>query len=99
MRKCLQSLANLLVLDAMTENACPVCGYTDLFEPPRGEAGEASFEICPSCGTEFGCDDFEVSHEALRIKWLEGGAKWYATHQQMPEGWDGKTQCENAFKA
>ena len=35
---------------------CPACGYPDLTEPPWSESG-GSFEICPSCGIQFGYTD------------------------------------------
>ncbi len=45
-----------------TENMCPVCGYKNLYEPayqptPKGNLG--SYEICPSCGFQFGVTDDE----------------------------------------
>ena len=36
--------------------ACPACGYPDLAEAPWSESG-GSFEICPSCGIQFGYTD------------------------------------------
>src|ERR1700722_1795355 len=41
---------------------CPVCGYAKLAEPPYDKTGCASFEICPSCGIEFGYHDASKSH-------------------------------------
>ena len=40
---------------------CPVCGYLGLTEEPwkmGPEYDSPSYEICPSCGTEFGYTDF-----------------------------------------
>ena len=56
---------------------CPVCGWPHLDEPHRLPEGDPSFEVCVSCGTEFGNDDFGTTHEALRKRWLEerGGAQ------------------------
>lgn len=59
---------------------CPVCGY-DLDEPP------ANYSICSSCGTEFGYDDFTLSHEELRRRWLAGGAKWWSNYVSPPPNW------------
>ena len=45
---------------------CPVCGYPELEEPPRSpRTGGGSYEICPSCGFQFGVtdDDKGVSYE------------------------------------
>jgi predicted RNA-binding Zn-ribbon protein involved in translation (DUF1610 family) len=36
---------------------CPVCGFQGLSEPAYDEHYCTFFEICPSCGTEFGYDD------------------------------------------
>ena len=63
----------------MMSNACPVCFYNNLHFPPD------NFEICPSCGTEFGNDDFECSHEELRQIWIEGGCKWWSTSVSREE--------------
>jgi hypothetical protein len=52
---------------------CPVCYYDKLDDPP-----DHSFEICPSCGTEFGYTDFNTSHEQLRNEWVAGGKKWWS---------------------
>jgi hypothetical protein len=66
---------------------CPVCGYLGLSEPPYDD-GLASFEICVSCGTQFGYDDVSLTHEALREKWIEGGCSWWFTEVPPPDGWD-----------
>jgi hypothetical protein len=50
---------------------CPVCFFTRLPYPP------ASYHICPCCGTEFGNDDAEYSHQQLREMWVAGGANWF----------------------
>ena len=39
---------------------CPVCMFDRLPYPP------ADYHICPCCGTEFGNDDAEFSHDQLR---------------------------------
>ncbi len=44
---------------------CPVCFFEDMEYPAN------DFNICQRCGTEFGNDDFHVSHEELRKAWLE----------------------------
>ena len=70
---------------------CPVCGYAGLEEPPRSATtGGGSYEICPSCGFEFGVtdDDQGYSYEAWREKWITDGMKWTSVGQSAPEGWD-----------
>lgn len=61
---------------------CPVCGYSQLSSPPR------DFMICPSCGTEFGNDDFEQSIDELHLEWIRGGMKWFSTFTSPPIGWN-----------
>lgn len=71
--------------------ACPVCGYPLLREPPSRHS------ICPSCGTEFGYDDFSVSHRVLRNEWLRAGAPWFSTYTQPPSiFWNGFRQVIEA---
>jgi RNA polymerase subunit RPABC4/transcription elongation factor Spt4 len=75
------------------ERLCPVCGYPDLFKPPWvGES--ASDEICPSCGTHFGYDDFdlnevvrETKHRELRQAWVAGGMQWWSRSRLPPSDW------------
>jgi hypothetical protein len=77
----------------MSGYTCPVCGFGDLLEPPYNASGRGSFEICPSCGFEFGYDDESegISHEAHRASWLAGGAEWFDPDAR-PQGWDLATQ-------
>jgi len=65
----------------MTTYTCPVCGFDQLDEPP------ARFSICPSCGTEFENDDYDVSHAELRRRWIAAGARWWSAHDPIPDGW------------
>ena len=67
---------------------CPVCGYKRLTEPPRDSHGCASFEICPSCGTEFGNDDFTKNADELRLAWLRSGAPWWSKAIKPPKNWN-----------
>jgi hypothetical protein len=66
---------------------CPVCGFAGLTEPPYDDHGCASFDICPSCGTEFGYDDAKQSYEELRRRWLASGALWWSQTTKPPLGW------------
>ncbi|MNT37727.1 hypothetical protein D3C72_1738810 [compost metagenome] len=75
---------------------CPVCGFHDAKLPPFEDGqNEWSQEICPSCGTQFGYDDAALSHHALRLRWVEGGAKWWAT-RPAPNDFDGLQQLRAA---
>jgi hypothetical protein len=73
---------------------CPVCGYPDLAEPPRTEEGGGSFEICPSCGYQFGVtdDDRDISYEEWRGEWVAGGMKWWSRGRRQPPEWDPQAQ-------
>lgn len=75
---------------------CPVCGYAGLAEPPYNAKGGGSFEICPSCGFEYGFDDDSqgISHDAARATWLAGGADWFRP-ERRPDGWDLAAQLAN----
>ena len=75
---------------------CPVCGYPDLAEPPRAEDGYPSYEVCPSCGFEFGFDDDSqgVSHEEYRQKWIREGCQWFSS-EGPPAGWDPQEQLRS----
>jgi hypothetical protein len=70
---------------------CPICGYPNLEEPPRSPVtGGGSYEICPSCGFEFGVtdDDQGYSYEAWREKWIAGGMSWASVGQAQPKDWN-----------
>lgn len=73
---------------------CPVCGYDKLYEAPYID-GCASFNICPCCGTEFGYDDFTISHSILREKWIADGMIWWSKNLLPPDGWDTQQQLKN----
>ena len=80
---------------------CPVCGYPDLHELPwDGDSG--SFEICPSCGTQFGYDDAaggdaarrEAVYASLRLAWKAAGCPWSSPGQPPPGDWNPAGQLE-----
>ncbi len=75
---------------------CPVCGYKGLEAPPYESSGSPSFEICPSCGTEFGYDDFETDHATLRNNWIQSGAKWWNPSTPPPPNWNPYEQLKTA---
>ena len=81
---------------ASRNHICPVCGYDGLETAPYSETGGVSYEICPSCGVEFGVDDYEQSHVFLRQKWLESGAQWWSSYYSPPPGWDAYEQLKGA---
>lgn len=68
---------------------CPVCGFAKLKEPPRTPKGGGSFEICPSCGFQFGVsdDDGGFSYEEWRKRWKKAGMKWSSV-APAPKNWN-----------
>jgi len=76
---------------------CPVCGYDALEEPAYDQDGCSSFEICPSCGTQFGYDDSSAAHAKLREEWINAGMKWWSTAHPAPIGWSAVRQLENVM--
>jgi len=76
---------------------CPVCGYPKLEEPPRSTAGGGSYEICPSCGFEFGVTDDDRGHsdESWRHKWIRAGMPWDWGRSKPPNDWDPVRQLKN----
>lgn len=75
---------------------CLVCGFAGLTSAPYDASGCASFDICPSCGTEFGYDDASKSHRELRQLWLAAGAPWRSSRVSIPEGWNAVDQIRAA---
>ncbi|RBP41476.1 hypothetical protein DES53_107309 [Roseimicrobium gellanilyticum] len=75
-------------------HVCPVCGYPNLAEPPRSPSGGGSYEICPSCGFQFGVDDDDrgKTYEEARKAWKEAGSPWSSKGIPAPKGWNTKEQ-------
>jgi hypothetical protein len=70
---------------------CPVCGFPDLTESPRSErTGGGSYEICPSCGFEFGVtdDDRGFTYVEWRTQWVVKGMPWHSAVSRAPAGWN-----------
>jgi len=83
--------------------SCPVCGYPDLQEEPYDTDGGGSDEICRSCGTHFGYDDFAGGnwiwrleiYRKLRTAWIEKGMQWWSSGTARPQLWDPLKQLSN----
>ena len=74
---------------------CPVCGYRGLSEPPREADGDGSYEICASCGFEYGVtdDDQGYTYESWRARWVGLGMPWDSKGiEDPPPGWDPRRQ-------
>src|SRR6476620_11944152 len=74
---------------------CPACGYPNLAEEPRTAKTGGSYEICPSCGIQFGLDDEAGGNEESRKEfymqwrenWIKSGSTWHSIGIPKPEGW------------
>lgn len=75
-------------------HVCPVCGYPELAEPPRSPSGGGSYEICPSCGFQFGVDDDDrgKTYDEARMAWLAAGSPWSSKGIPAPKGWRAQAQ-------
>jgi hypothetical protein len=75
-------------------NTCLVCGYPGLEEPPRAPSGGGSYEICPSCGFQYGVDDDDrgTDYVKARAAWVGRGSAWWSRGQTAPADWDAGRQ-------
>lgn len=70
--------------------------------PYQDQFGSPSFEICPSCGFEFGFDDHPgasgsaTSFAEHRQGWVAGGCGWWSRADRRPIGWSGPEQLAQA---
>lgn len=76
---------------------CPVCGFSELTEIPRTEAGGGSYEICPSCSFQFGVtdDDRGFSYAQWRERWISLGMLWDKGRTEPPANWNPQDQLRN----
>ncbi len=88
----------------MLEHICPVCGYPELDEPAYNEHGDESFDICNSCGFQFGYSDggvgledptCKVMHKDWREKWISDGMQFYSDFRKAPVNWNPVRQLLN----
>ena len=78
---------------------CRVCGYEPA-SPPWGEDGRSpTFEICPSCGAEYGYNDATLAAVLrYRDRWLKAGGHWYDP-QIRPDGLSVETRLSRVPEA
>ena len=78
------------------KHICPVCGYPELSELPNSLTRGASYEICESCGFQFGFDDDSEgwTFEGWRKEWIKRGMKWSSSNPP-PTTWDPEKQLLN----
>jgi hypothetical protein len=81
-------------------NMCPVCLFPSLDEPSHDSDGFGSFEICKSCGTQFGYDDANTSWLELRKRWIDAGLKWWceAAGNPRPANWNPEKEDYDSLK-
>lgn len=77
------------------KHLCPVCGFPELKEPHRSKSGGGSYEICPSCGYQFGVDDDDkgIPFASARQDWVAGGMRWRSS-KPPPRGWKPAEQLQ-----
>jgi hypothetical protein len=75
---------------------CPVCGYPDLTELPRSDTTGGSYEICPSCGFQFGVSDESsgFTYEQWRKAWIAQGTPWRSVGIPRPRNWNPSEQLK-----
>jgi hypothetical protein len=69
--------------------SCLVCSYPKLKSPPRSASGGGSYEICPSCGYQYGVDDDDrgITPMEWRRTWIANGAHWSSVGIKAPADW------------
>ena len=82
-------------------HTCPCCGFPALHEPPRSTSGGASYEICPSCGFQFGVsdDDAGFTYASWRALWKTSGLRWSSKGITPPPGWNPESQLGSLRKS
>lgn len=72
---------------------CPVCGYCLGENPWKDNC--PTYEICDSCGIEFGYEDFscdfqerKTRYDELRVKWISEGMPWRGLMHLKPITWN-----------
>ena len=81
------------------KHTCPVCNFPGLTEPPRSRSGGGSFEICPSCGFQFGVsdDDRGFTYDQWRENWIKQGSKW-SSQTKPPANWNAAEQLAGRIR-
>jgi hypothetical protein len=85
----------------------PVCGYPDLEEQPRTKSIGGSYEICSSCGIQFGYSDEAGGDEQARKElyrkwrqqWIDEGMVWDKGRTEPPPNWSPREQLRNILSS
>ncbi len=88
-------------METVKRHQCPVCGYLGLVEAPKSRSGGGSYEICPSCGFQFGVSDDDTghTHAEWRERWRAGGMKWSSRGLAQPPEWNPAAQLERVVSS
>lgn len=73
---------------ARDTNRCLVCGFV-------AQVAFEEYDICPSCGTEFGVNDVNATIQDLRAAWLATGPTWWSPVDPRPSAWNPEKQLAN----
>ena len=78
---------------------CPVCGYPELYDEPQPSFGGGSYEICASCGFQFGVSDEDegLTFEEWRSSWVGRGSPWSSANAK-PHDWDPAAQLAQLMR-
>ena len=84
---------------SVNKHGCPVCGFPE-FEA-LDESGCVTYDICPSCGCEAGCEyEKDANQERLRQlrdTWLnEKKGAWWNSRMPPPPSWSPLQQLRAA---
>ena len=76
---------------------CPACGFPNLAEIPRTDECGGSYEICPSCGFQFGVsdDDRGITYDEWRKTWIKQGMPWNSIGIKPPPNWNPQEQLRH----
>lgn len=78
---------------------CRVCGHEPEEAPWGPDARFGSFDICPSCGVEWGYEDSTfASTVQYRDRWVEQGGGWAERHTP-PDGLTTAARLKRAWLA
>jgi hypothetical protein len=72
---------------------CLVCGYSELTKP-YGDYLRPSYEICPTCGYQYGYHDYFQTPINYRKRWIDEGANWWAHGGPIESNWNARQQLK-----
>ena len=106
----MQDARTFNIRDEVGRYLCPACGFPGYFQGSSYDerGGVIASGICPCCHWEPGYDDDPLASggpptilEALRLHrqgWSSLGPAWSGRPEDVPSGWDGRSQLEHLFE-